>query len=248
MLVSLVQAGYAVVAYTQRNGTMFCLPIGSFRYLMQDLYLVIKETDYQWGAQGANLVDASRIGLVGHSLGSYVVTMASVSILNFLGEYQNNLRIVVEGAGPANLGKAASQMIRRPFPFNEWCIVNWAAFAEAAYLSPIGPHKLTVWQAVIGVDYCDYIIVPFGAVANNYDTMVPWITNHLWLCQDLEYNTFYLPYYGIIGGLQVYKAKYNIHSYLDYTFLGYGFSGHDVWCSFSACDMALGWIWAYMTP
>jgi pimeloyl-ACP methyl ester carboxylesterase len=202
---SLLNLNYTVVAYTQRPGVGFpyhTWRVGSFSYLMQDLYYVIDTVNDTCG----DLIDANRIGLVGHSIGSYVVTMAASNLAGYLREYQSHLKIVVEGAGPDNLYDAAWRLANQPASvftgFTEWYLNNSVTLYCEQSLSPIGPGKSWLQAVNDWWDFCDFITVPFCAVGNIQDTTMPPIPdpiiywgwggspydNHVPLVMDIRFN------------------------------------------------------------
>ncbi|MEM3586506.1 MAG: alpha/beta hydrolase, partial [Candidatus Jordarchaeaceae archaeon] len=171
----LLDRGYTVVAYTQRNRGD---PVPHFSYLIRDLSDVIRKaiTDYD------SHIDENNVGLVGHSLGSYVVTMAACSDMSCLigGDIYSKIKIVVEGNGPDNLQEAADWIILTPGDLvDNWAKRHYTLIMQAT--QPIDYAKGYSYQGhpwcvalESGWDHVDSIIIPFWVYHDYWDSVIPW--------------------------------------------------------------------------
>jgi len=92
------------VAYTQRPGASTLDYLPDFSALCKDPYRVIDYVNNN--STLSQHIDRNKLGLLGHRLGSWVVTMAACSDTGFLKQYYSKLKIVVEGGGARQLERS----------------------------------------------------------------------------------------------------------------------------------------------
>ena len=214
----LLQEGFTVAAYDQRGhgaskDLAFDIP-----EMARDIGRVIAHLDLKFGSGDDPWVDASRpVGLVGHSLGAYMVTIASCQNLGFLGPVQGRLGVTIEGAGPDNLqelkefldiakgqdflvnlffvGLGAYQVTGTP---SEWW-VNWTNSGAgvhddilfAIYSAP-NPIERGHGDGVSTLDNADFILTPFYVAHSLTDDVVPAVpplSTPSDLYNDVRYNS-----------------------------------------------------------
>jgi len=183
----LLDRGFTVVAYTQRYGGNI---VPNFAYLIKDLRDVIYTAIELYDQH----IDENNIGLVGHSLGSYVVTMAACADLSYLlGDFYSKIKVVVEGNGPDNLREAAEYMRVYVDNMRWWVNDNWDSICAAE--QPIGygkggdylghPWCVADWA---GQDHVDSIYIPYWVFHDQWDGVIPYRDNAYPLFEDSRYN------------------------------------------------------------
>ncbi|MEX2722440.1 MAG: alpha/beta hydrolase family protein [Candidatus Freyarchaeota archaeon] len=188
----LLDRGFTLVAYTQRYMGEW---VPNFAYLIKDLRDVIYKAIELYDQH----IDENNIGLVGHSLGSYVVTMAACADISYLlGDFYDKIKVVVEGNGPDNLIEAAdwirvNSILDPKSPIRVWAENNWNSICAAE--QPIGLNKLTNYYghpwcvaAWSGSDHVDTIYKPFWVFHDQWDSTIPPDQNAYPLFEDSRYN------------------------------------------------------------
>jgi|GEM_PF-5840524 len=214
----LVQEGFTVAAYDQRGhgaskDLAFDIP-----EMVRDVGRVMAYLDEKFGSGDEPWVDVTRpIALVGHSLGAYMVTIASCQNLGFLGPAQSRLGLTIEGAGPDNLqelkefldlvkgqdflvnlfvaGLGVFQLVGTP---SEWWM-NWASSGTwvyddilyAIYTAP-NPIERGHGNGVSTYDNVDFILTPFYVAHSLTDDVVPAVpplSTPSDLYNDVRYNS-----------------------------------------------------------
>ncbi|WXG39649.1 MAG: alpha/beta fold hydrolase [Candidatus Freyarchaeum deiterrae] len=237
MTKDLLANNFTVVTYTQRPGASTVNDnITSFSYLMKDLYAVINTANQSYGGTNG-VLDGSRIGLVGHSLGSYVVTMAACTDLGYLQGYQSSLKVVVEGDGPANLYDAAQYILsNQPGQqlLVDWINNNTQALSEAQSLSPVnsGENTTTAWMN--NNDHCDSIPHNLAFyVVHNWDDLVIPLTNGDILYNDIAYDSLN-------------SSKSLVNNRTSELYRDWSFVGHNTWSNPDFCLDAANYIAEYI--
>ncbi|MEM2133531.1 MAG: alpha/beta fold hydrolase [Candidatus Jordarchaeaceae archaeon] len=184
----LLDRGFTVVAYTQRYKGVW---VPNFAYLIKDLRDVIYKAIELYDQH----IDENNIGLVGHSLGSYVVTMAACADMSYLLGLYDKIKVVVEGNGPDNLREAAEWIKKSSTDptVRWWADNNWDSICAAE--QPIGygkgdwyydhPWCVAVWS---GPDHIDSIYIPFWVFHDTNDGTIPYTINAFPLYEDARYN------------------------------------------------------------
>lgn len=198
MVQALLDAGFAVAAYDQRGH-------GESRHLAfdipemaKDIGRVILHLDAEFGSGPLPWIDTSRpVGLIGHSLGAYMVTIASCQVLGYLGDAASRLGVTIEGAGPDNLQElkefldlvkgngflvnlfvAGLGVYQVSEPSKWW--VEWSTsgpgpqdeILAALYLAP-NPIERGHGNGVSTWDNADFILTPFYVAHSLGDDIVP---------------------------------------------------------------------------
>ncbi len=248
----LVTRGFAVAAYDQRaHGESRHLAL-DLPEMARDIGRVILHLDARYGPGGKGWVATDRpVGLVGHSLGAYMVTIASCQDLGFLGEATARLGVTIEGAGPDNLQEVkefldttkgfnylvnmfvvaltAHQAVGEP---SQWW-VQWTSdpfgatdeVLEALYLAP-NPIERGHGNGVSTLDHADFILTPFFVVHSLKDDVVPGLvplTCPSDLYNDVTYNSG-----GPLGTWLVVNPSTGYHTW--------SLVGHDIFLDPAAVD------------
>ena len=222
LLATLLARGFTLVLYTVPEVSVKWIP--DFTALPNNLYSVIKHISTDSGL--LPYIDENKIGLVGHSLGAWTVTIAACQSTGYLREYYSKVKIAIEVDGPSNLRSALDYLIATGSSLAIWAQLEYAAACAAP--SPIGYGKSEAWAVDLasGIDPCDTIYMAFCVFHHALDTTIPYATNGAPLYNDARNNGIHwLQYHQIwiwswwTWEYTVVTANYNVYQYTS-TFTG----------------------------
>lgn len=214
----LLDAGFTVAAYDQRgHGESRDLEF-DLEQMARDVGRVIAFLDENYSNGQKPWIDKNRpIGLIGHSLGAYIVTIATCQNLGYLGDQIDRVGVVVEGAGPDNLPEVKEYLDSKEGLnflidfmimglaayqpegdwsdwWQEWASTGLGAYDEllAAIYTAQNPIGYGHGDGVNTLDNADFILKPFYVVHSLADTTVPAVpptscASHLY--NDVTFNS-----------------------------------------------------------
>lgn len=247
-------AGFTVAAYDQRGHGQSRHLAFSLEQMARDIGRVIAYLDLEYGTGKAPWVDTTRpVGLMGHSLGAYMVTIATCQNLDYLGPQYSRIGVVLAGAAPDNLPEVKEWLDgKNGFNFLVSLIVvslaafqppgDWSSWWTAWGQTGVGAYDevtldLYTAQNPIGyghgdgvatLDNADFILVPYYVAHSLADMTIPAIPpisapSHLY--NDVTYN---------IGPLGIWIP---VNANTGYNTIS--LAGHDIWMDKGVVDWAV---------
>jgi len=262
VITTLRLAGFTVAAYDQRGH-------GESRHLAfrlqemgKDVGRVIGALDSDFGGPLAWIDTARPVGLIGHSLGAYMVTIAACQSTGYLADQYDRVGVVLAGAAPDNLPElkewadytyGLEHLLNLMIfalsyyqPEGDWAAwwSDWVNSGVGAYdellveiYSAQNPIGYAHGNGVATSDSADSLSKPYFVAAALNDTTVPTVLP-LSCASDLYNDVTY-----DAGFLGLWEVKNANTGYFTQSLFG-----HDIWKDPAAVDFAIGKLDMYLLP